>query len=275
MGPWCPRRSAMPEGDDLDLLVAAAREAATLALTFFRRDPRSWTKGATSIVSEADFAVDHLLAERLLAARPDYGWLSEETADSAERLGKRRTFVVDPIDGTRAFLYGRTEWCISLALIEAERPVAAVLLLPALDNLYRAVAGGGADLNGGRVATSGRSELAGARFAGPRRFARPAVEAAGGSIKAVQLVPSLAYRLAMVASGEFDVAISGPNAHDWDIAAADLLVQEAGGVFADLAGAKPRYNRREITHPVLIASAPAIAGEVRALIASARHEEND
>lgn len=265
----------MREGDDLDLLVAAAREGATLALGFFGRDPQTWAKGATSIVSEADFAVDRLLAERLLAARPDYGWLSEETADSPTRIGKERTFVVDPIDGTRAFLAGRSEWCISLAVVEAGRPVAAVLLLPALDGLYRAVAGGGADLNGKRVATSGRLELAGARFAGPRRFARPAVAAAGGAIKSVQFVPSLAYRLAMVASGEFDVAIAGPNAHDWDIAAADLLVQEAGGVFGDLAGTKPRYNRAEITHPVLIASAPAIAGEVRALIAGAEHEEND
>ena len=96
----------MPAGGDLDLLVAAAREAGALALTYFGQDPRSWPKGATSIVSEADFAVDRLLAERLLAARPDYGWLSEETADNPDRLARWRVFVVDPIDGTRAFLAG-------------------------------------------------------------------------------------------------------------------------------------------------------------------------
>src|SRR5712664_1853384 len=122
----------MPEGDDLDLLVAAAREAAALALTFFGQDPRSWAKGATSIVSEADFALDRLLAERLRTARPDYGWLSEETADNPERLDRRRVFVVDPIDGTRAFLSGRSEWCVSLAVVADGRPVVAVLLAPAL-----------------------------------------------------------------------------------------------------------------------------------------------
>jgi len=265
----------MHENADLDLLVAAAREAAALALTFFGKDPRSWAKGATSIVSEADFAVDRLLAERLLAARPDYGWLSEETADNPDRLGKLRTFVVDPIDGTRAFLSGRSEWCVSLAVVEAARPLAGVLLAPVLGALYRAVAGGGADLNGKPLTTSGRARLAGARFAGPRRFARPAAEAAGVALKTVRFVPSLAYRLALVASGEIDVAISGPNAHDWDIAAADLLVQEAGGVFGDLAGRTPRYNRSEIMHPVLVASAPAIANEVTALIASVETEESD
>jgi myo-inositol-1(or 4)-monophosphatase len=265
----------MPEGDDLDLLVAAARDAAALALTFFGQDPRSWAKGATSIVSEADFAVDRLLIERLRTARPDYGWLSEETADNPERLPKRRIFVVDPIDGTRAFLSGRSEWCVSLAVVEEGRPIAAALITPVLGGLYRAAAGGGADLDGRRIETSRRTRLAGARFAGPRRFARPAAEAAGVAPKSVRFVPSLAYRLALVASGEIDVAISGPNAHDWDIAAADLLVQEAGGAFADLAGRKPRYNRAAITHPVLIACAPDIAGDVTSLIAGWQNEEND
>ena len=131
-------------------------------------------------------------------------------------------------------------------------------------------------VRGGKpLTTSGRARLAGARFAGPRRFARPAAEAAGVALKTVRFVPSLAYRLALVASGEIDVAISGPNAHDWDIAAADLLVQEAGGVFGDLAGRTPRYNRSEIMHPVLVASAPAIADEVTALIASVETEESD
>jgi myo-inositol-1(or 4)-monophosphatase len=265
----------MPAGGDLDLLVAAAREAADLALTYFGQDPRSWPKGATSIVSEADFAVDRLLADRLLAARPDYGWLSEETADNSDRLARWRVFVVDPIDGTRAFLSGRREWCVSLAVVEGARPVAAVLLTPALGGLFRASAGNGADLNGTRLSTSGRARLAGARFAGPRRFARPAAEAAGVPVNSVRFVPSLAYRLALVASGDIDVAISGPNAHDWDIAAADLLVHEAGGVFGDLAGKKPRYNQAEITHPVLVASAAAIAGEVTELIKGLHDEEGD
>ena len=132
-------------GGDLDLLVTAAREAGDLALRFFGRDPQSWAKGLTSIVSEADFAVDRLLADRLTPARPDYGWLSEETADSPDRLARRRIFVVDPIDGTRAFLSGRAEWCISLAIVEDGRPIAAALYAPVIGALFRAIAGGGAD----------------------------------------------------------------------------------------------------------------------------------
>jgi myo-inositol-1(or 4)-monophosphatase len=262
-----------PEGD-LDLLVAAAREAGDLALGYFGRDPRSWPKGSTSIVSEADFAVDRLLAERLTPARPDYGWLSEETGDGPDRLGRRRIFVVDPIDGTRAFLSGRKEWCISLAIVEDGRPIAAALYAPAISALFRAIAAGGADLNGGRLRIGPRQGLAEARLAGPRRFARPVAEAAGLPLAAVRFVPSLAYRLALVASDEIDVAISGPNAHDWDIAAADLLVHEAGGAFVDLNGEAPRYNRTEITHPVLVAAAAAVAGEVIGLIRIGQEEES-
>ena len=262
-----------PAEGDRDLLVAAAREAGDLALRYFGRDPQSWAKGLTSIVSEADFAVDRLLADRLKRARPGYGWLSEETADSPDRLGRRRIFVVDPIDGTRAFLSGRKEWCISLAIVEDGRPIAAAVYAPVIGALFRAIAGGGADLNGGRLDIGRRQGLAGARLAGPRRFARPVAEAVGVPLAGVRFVPSLAYRVALVASGEVDVAISGPNAHDWDIAAADLLVHEAGGVFTDLDGDAPRYNLTEITHPVLVAAAAAIAGEVIGLIRTGQEEE--
>ena len=95
---------------DLALIRNAARQAGLIALGFFNQSPEVWMKGGTSPVSEADYAVDRFLREALTAARPDYGWLSEETADSSERLGLRRTFVVDPIDGTRAFLDGGTMW---------------------------------------------------------------------------------------------------------------------------------------------------------------------
>ena len=132
-------------GSDLDLLVDAAEAAGELALRFFRQNPKNWAKGLSSIVSEADIAVDQLLEESLSAARPDYGWLSEETTDNAERLSRQRVFVVDPIDGTRAFLAGDREWTVSLAVVEAGRPIVAALFAPALGALYRASAGGGAD----------------------------------------------------------------------------------------------------------------------------------
>lgn len=258
----------MGEADraDRELLVEAAREAGALALSYFGKDPRTWAKGETSIVSEADIAVDGLLTERLRAARPDYGWLSEETADTPDRQGRERVFVVDPIDGTRAFLAGGKEWGVSVAVVADGMPVAGALFAPALDEMYAAARTDGATLNGAPIVVTGRATLAGASFAGPRRFARVAAEAAGVPAKAVRYVPSLAYRLTLVAAGVIDVAISGPNAHDWDLAAADLLVHEAGGVVVDLAGRRPLYNGTDPTHPALIAATPGLGPGVAELL---------
>jgi myo-inositol-1(or 4)-monophosphatase len=253
--------------EDLALLVAAAREAGALAMSYFRRDPRTWTKAADSLVSEADVAVDRMLAERLGAARPDYGWLSEEIADSAERLSRRRVFVVDPIDGTRAFVAGRSEWAVSIAVVESGRPIAAALFAPALDEMFQAAAGAGAERNGVPLHVAALEGLAGARFAGPRRYARQAAEAAGVDVADIRFVPSLAYRIALVAAGEVDVAISGPNADDWDLAAADLLVHEAGGRLIGFTGEPVRYNGADPRHPALIAAAPRLSELVLGLIA--------
>ena len=238
--------------DDLALLRRAGEEAALLALTYFRRNPRVWEKEGGSPVSEADMAVDLRLAELLLRERPHYGWLSEETADSDERLGRERVFVVDPIDGTRAFLTGGREWTISLAVVEAGRPVAAVLVAPALGKTFHAVLGEGAFSDGQRMTAPRRETLAEARFASSRRYAS-AVESSGPTRKP-RFVASLAYRIVLVAAGEIDVAIAKPSARDWDLAAADLLVHEAGGVMTTLDGKVLRYNQAEPTHGVLVAA---------------------
>ena len=125
-----PDPSLPPADEDLSLLRAAAVEAGRIALGYFRQNPEVWLKGGSSPVSEADYAVDRYLKETLLAARPDYGWLSEETADHPARLASRRTFVVDPIDGTRGFLEGGSRWCVSVAVVEAGRSVAGVIEAP-------------------------------------------------------------------------------------------------------------------------------------------------
>jgi myo-inositol-1(or 4)-monophosphatase len=254
---------------DSDLLVAAAREAGALALQFHRRDPKKWAKGTSSIVSEADYAVDGLLAERLRTARPDYGWLSEESEESPGRLNRDRIFVVDPIDGTRNFLEGGREWTVALAIVEDSRPVAAALFAPALGLMLHAAAGEGAFGDRGRLRASAQDEMPRARLTGPRRYVRAVADAAGVPHAAIRLVPSLAYRLALVAIGDADVAIAGPNANDWDVAAADLLVHEAGGRLGDLGAGRIRYNTPGGRHPVLVAAnaplwpaAVALVGEI-------------
>lgn len=267
--PDANRASAAPTPhEDLLLIEQQAREAGKLALGYFRQDPKVWTKGNDSPVSEADMAVDGFLAESLALARPDYGWLSEETADDGSRKNCKRVFIVDPIDGTRGFINGDKNWTVCIAVVEAGRPLAAAVYCPAHDDMYCAVAGGGATWNSAPMTVTGRLELAGADIAGPRVIMRhPGFEAAG--IPQGRLIPSLALRIALVAAGRCDAAIARANAHDWDLAAADLLVHEAGGRLTGIDGEPLEYNQSAIRHPALIAASPGLQQELGALVRQA------
>lgn len=236
---------------DIPLLVDAAQAAGEIALSYFRRDPKVYTKTDQSPVTEADLAVDAYLRETLQRARPDHGWLSEETTDTADRLARSRVFVVDPIDGTRAFIAGGDEWVVSVAIVEDGRPTAGVLFRPVTGGLYVARRGGGAFLDGREIRAAGRTALDGARLAGPRQVARDPRFAGADP---VAFIPSLALRLAYVADGRIDAAVAREKAKDWDLAAADLLVWEAGGRLTDQGGSEIRYNRADPAHPALIAS---------------------
>ncbi|OJJ13178.1 3'(2'),5'-bisphosphate nucleotidase CysQ [Alphaproteobacteria bacterium AO1-B] len=247
---------------DLKLLEDAALEAGELALTFFGRDPETWFKGNKSPVSEADIAVDRFLGETLCAARPDYGWLSEETADDPIRLQHDRVFIVDPIDGTRAFLAGGDEWTVSVAVVDKGRPVAGAVYCPRRKEMFLAAKGGGASLNKDEIAVSNRTETVGALLTGPYSIAaNKDVQAAG--FEATDVLRSLAYRLAMVACGRVDVGAARGGPSDWDLAAADLLVQEAGGTLTDLSGEQLLYNRAKTRHPALVAAPVQLSGPVR------------
>jgi myo-inositol-1(or 4)-monophosphatase len=238
-----------------DLLVVAVREAGALALKTFRGELKSWTKGGTSPVSEADLAVDALLRERLLAIH-DVGWLSEETDDDPARLGETDVWVVDPIDGTRAYLAGLPDWAISAALVSGGRPIVAALYAPVTDELFLSIAGRGATVNGTPIETSVGDQLAGATFSGAKRRL-DSLAAVEPRIESVPRVPSLALRLARVATGALDGTFAAPNSHDWDLAAADLLVHEAGGLLTTLTGQSVIYNRTHPVHEALVAAGRA------------------
>ncbi len=232
-------------------LVATVREAGALALKSFKSPVRSWMKDGDSPVCEADLAVDTLLRERLIAPGAADGWLSEETEDDPSRLAADRVWIVDPIDGTRAFLAGRDDWCVSVALAEKGRPIVAAIYAPSTDDLFLAIAGGGATHNGRPIAATGGPALEQARVAGPdRRLAR----LAPFGIVAEPKVHALALRVSWVAQGRLDIALAGPNSNDWDLAAADLLVHEAGGALTTLAGETLVYNRPTPKHSALFAA---------------------
>ncbi|WP_027534176.1 3'(2'),5'-bisphosphate nucleotidase CysQ [Bradyrhizobium sp. WSM3983] len=237
---------------DAALLQDTVREAGSLAQSMFRTELKKWIKGASSPVSEADIAVNDLLEARLRGATPDYGWLSEESVDDATRLSRRLTWVVDPIDGTRNYLNGHDEWCVSVALVEDASPVLAAVFAPTCGEFFFAARGQGTTLNGKPVRATGGIALDFARVAGPK----PMVERLNnrGDIKLHPRIGSLALRLCRVANGGLDAAFAGGNSHDWDLAAADLIVQEADGRMSDLSGDPILYNRREVTHGVLVAA---------------------
>jgi myo-inositol-1(or 4)-monophosphatase len=249
----------LPASEAVDLeraarrMAACVREAGALALSMFGRPIHNWTKYESSPVSDADIAVDRLLHERLTSAGSAIAWLSEESVDDPSRLDARCLWIVDPIDGTRAYLAGSPDWSVSVALVANGRPVAACLYAPVNEQFFMAVAGQGATCNGKPIATTGGASLKQLRIAGPRKLVERLV-AREPSFTAVPRVRSLALRLAQVAQGVCDVAIAGPNSHDWDLAAADLLVHEAGGVLAPVGGGSVIYNRPVLRHGTLIAA---------------------
>lgn len=251
----------------LDAMVDLARRAGRMALVHFRPGERTsaevQSKAGGSPVTAADHAVDAFLFETLPKLAPDAGWLSEETADTPERLGRKRLFIVDPIDGTRAFMSGDPRWGISIALVEAGLPRIGVLHMPALNETYSAIEGGGAHRDGRALRVSPAESLAGARMAGPTPLMER-LERAGLPLLAQKKVPSLAYRIALVASGEIDAGLASTNACDWDIAAADLIVHEAGGFLADLQGRRPVYNQSLPKHGILAAAPERFRDEITA-----------
>jgi myo-inositol-1(or 4)-monophosphatase len=257
--------SAADASEDLGLLRDAAGEAGAIAMRYFGRDPQVWMKGGTSPVSEADHAVDAYLRETLLAARRDYGWLSEETVDNPSRLSARRTFVVDPIDGTRGFLEGQRTWCVSVAVVERGTTLSGVLECPATNEAFWAEPGRGAFLNGERIAVRPLGGVA--EISGPKQLIdlMPAVWRA--RLKRAPHIPSLAYRLAMIAKGTLDATFVKPNSHDWDIAAADLILREAGGQLLDQQGRAPLYAGEITRHGALAAGSAELLGVVAGVIA--------
>ena len=238
---------------DAELLTSAVREAGALALSLFRTDLKNWTKGASSPVSEADIAVNDLLEQRLRTATPDYGWLSVESADDDARLGKPFVWIVDPLDGTRGYLAGREDWCVSVALVEDAAPVLAAVFAPASDEFFFAMRGEGATRNGEPVHVTAGTTLDFSRIAGPKPLAER-LKASSGEISLHPRIGSLALRLCRVAQGHLDAAFAGGNSRDWDLAAANLIVQEADGKMTALSGDAILYNRREVGHGVLVAA---------------------
>lgn len=248
---------------DLAVAVRAAHAAGELALRHFNAKSEWWDKSPGNPVGIADLEVDAYLKERLLGARPADGWLSEETTDTFDRLTRDRVWIIDSIDGTRDFIRGRTGWAVSVALVERGQVTVAALSAPARGQLFAALRGRGAQCNGKRLRVSARNTLPGIRL--PIDMANMAAsfwpEPWPG--EATEKPNSLALRMAKLASDEADAWMEGRTIAEWDVAAAALILTEAGGMVTDRAGAPLIFNKTDPVFHGIAAATPGLHAVVR------------
>jgi len=255
---------------DLALLTDAAREAGRIAMRYWRRDPQVWDKGGEhGPVTEADLAVNEMLQSRLLAARPDYGWLSEETPDSVDRLAADTVFIIDPIDGTRAFVAGEETWAHSLAVARKGKVLAGVVYLPAIDRIYVASETSAPLRDGVVIRASGRERLEGSNILTTKANMAPEKWPGGVPEITRSFRASLAYRMCLAAEGRFDGMLTLRDAWEWDIAAGSLIAEKAGAVVTDRMGKALRFNTRSALAEGVLALPPNLHAEAMARLAAA------
>ena len=241
---------------DYAAVIATVQQAADLAHRQWRDgaapNTKVWEKSANNPVSEIDLAVDALLKERLGAILPDAAWLSEETVDDPVRLRANRVWLVDPIDGTRDYIRGRSGWCVSVALVESGVPIFAIMAAPAQAKTWIAYAGKGVTCNGERLSASTRKDFAGSRVPTDDL---PKIDR---DLAIVEKPNSIAMRMTMVACDRADLVATLRWGHEWDVAAAHLVAQEAGAVVTNALGAPILYNKPDPKDFGLICSAAGI-----------------
>jgi myo-inositol-1(or 4)-monophosphatase len=253
-----------------EVAVRAAREAGAVVRRHYGTGLPVDRKGPDSPVTRADLEANACIRAIVLGAFPADGWLSEETADSTERLGRRRVWVVDPLDGTKEFIQQIPEFCVCVALVEAGRPVVGVSYNPAADRLYVAVRGGGATVNGRPARVSTTARVADATVLASRsEDARGEWDAFKPRVH-VRLTGSVAFKLAELATGAGDATFTLTPKNEWDICAGTLLVEEAGGRVTDLAGAPLVFNQPSPLRPGMVASNGVLHEGLLALIRDVR-----
>lgn len=255
---------------DLDLLVSAVKKGGAVAMkSFGRKDLNSWLKNGVEPVTEVDMEVNGVLKKDLLGERQDYGWLSEESTDDKTRLSKKYVWVVDPIDGTRAYMKGTPDFCISVALLEDHIPVLGVTYAPALNKFFHAAKGEGAYLNGKPIHVTEPKIVAGIRLqsddgyiGNAKRWGIPWPDID------VEKFQSFALRLAAFAGGEADAVLSAKPKSEWDVAAGAVLIPEAGGVLCDQDGQPFSFNQENTRLHQVIAISPGVKDEFLEIVKS-------
>lgn len=258
-------------GTDLDLLIDAARASGEIAKRYFQNAPKTWDKAdGAGPVTEADLAVNELLEDMLLAARPDYGWLSEESPDNTARQEHDHVFIIDPIDGTRSFIEGARTWAHSYAIARHGQVTSAVVFLPMRDMMFTASLTKGACLNNDPISVSQQDIITDAQILATRPSLLPHHwQNDEAPTFERHHRPSLAYRLSLIAEGKFDAMLTLRPSWEWDIAAGALIVSEAGGTISDKTGAPLLFNNTDPRLNGVVAAGPALHRDIISRLAHA------
>jgi len=251
---------------ELTIAVEAARNAGAVIRNWYDAAYTVKEKAADSPVTEADTEANRAIQDAILTAFPDDGWLSEETVDSAERLAKRRTWIIDPLDGTKEFIKHIPEFCVCIGLVEAGTPILGVTFNPITDELFTGTAAQGVHLNDHAVAATDLADLATARVLASRsEVARGEWEQFDG-LFAVELTGSVAFKFALVAAGRADATFSLVPKNEWDVCSGTALVTFAGGRVTDRYGEPLVFNRANPLLPGIIASNGGLYDPIVALL---------
>ena len=247
---------------DYNLLTGAVQEAGDIARKFFGKAKKQWKKKFGEPVSEVDIKINQFLKKKLLKKDSEYGWLSEETPDSNDRLRKRKIWVVDPIDGTRAYLKNKPEYSISVALLLDNEPVIGVVSNPQTGEFFHALSGKGAKEGKKTIKVSNLRQLEKSKIYISNQEIAKLQHIMKPSQPHIQPISSIAYKLSLVAMGSGDAAISVSKKSDWDIAAAHIIIKEAGGVLTHINGETILYNQENPEHESIVAANPELHNKI-------------
>ena len=246
---------------ELKITIKAAKEAGDVILKYYKSKYEIKDKSYHNPVTTADKEADETIKKILMTNFPDYGWLSEETVDSSERLLKEKVWVVDPLDGTKEFIEGIPNFVVSIGLVKEGNPILGILYNPVTKELFYASKGEGAFLNNERISCSAKEKteemvILNSRSETQRGLWNPYKD----KFKVLEPIGSVAYKLGLIAAAKADVFASLRPKNEWDICAGNCIINESGGKLIDLNGNQRKYNlEKTLIEPGLI------AGDVKAV----------
>jgi myo-inositol-1(or 4)-monophosphatase len=257
---------------ELEIAIKAARAGGAIVRKYYQGSYEVHEKAPDNPLTVADTEADEAIKQIVLENFPADGWLSEETRDSEDRLGKSRVWIVDPLDGTKEFTQHIPEFCVCVALAVDGVVEVGVSYNPVTEKLFAARRGAGTTLNGEPVRCTSKTELSQAVVLASRSEDKRGEWDPYKSLLRVRLTGSVAYKFALIAAGEADATFSLTPKNEWDICAGTLLVEEAGGVVTDRYGRPLTFNNRKTLLPGLIAASPGLYGAIRDVIRSTTGE---